>query len=442
MGRKGSGVELRANSIRLTFQHRGRACKETLRIQGRALPPTPANVTYAHRVAKEIRRLIESGRFDDDKYKEYFAKPIDGDPDSAGTQAPATFGALADAWLATQAGKAAATHDQYAHAVRLWKRLLGIDRPLHELTHAVLAQVIGKHPWSSSKSLNNYLIAIRGILKLHYRGRLALDNPMIGIENRPVVKKRPDPLSIAERDKILADMAMRYDPRVVAYFQFQFFSGLRPEETIALRWADLDVETGTLHVRRVRTFRGSEREGSKTHAEREVDLVGPAINALLSMKPYTFDEQQQDRLEADIFQNPVTGRPWHDERSQRDHYWAPSLARCGIRRRRAYATRHTFCTAALMSGVNPAYIAAQAGHNLKMLLEVYAKWIPGGDGGTERDRLRAALAGNSSPILPQPLSAPNEKAGKPLSDNDLPALGIGRRDWTRTNDPHHVKVVL
>jgi len=24
----------------------------------------------------------------------------------------------------------------------------------------------------------------------------------------------------------------------------------------------------------------------------------------------------------------------------------------------------------------------------------------------------------------------------------LRALNIGRRDWTRTNDPHHVKVVL
>jgi len=24
----------------------------------------------------------------------------------------------------------------------------------------------------------------------------------------------------------------------------------------------------------------------------------------------------------------------------------------------------------------------------------------------------------------------------------LPGLVIGRRDWTRTNDPHHVKVVL
>jgi hypothetical protein len=50
-----------------------------------------------------------------------------------------------------------------------------------------------------------------------------------------------------------------------------------------------------------------------------------------------------------------------------------------------------------MAGVNPAYFANQAGHSLKMILEVYAKWIPSGHGGNEQDRLSAALAGNSSP---------------------------------------------
>lgn len=187
-----------------------------------------------------------------------------------------------------------------------------------------------------------------------------------------------------------------------------------------------DESPGTLQVRRVRTFRGSERDGSKTHSERDVDLVGPALDAVLAMKAYTFNEHDSKRFEANIFENPVTGRPWHDERSQRDHYWKPSLARCGIRSRRAYATRHTFCTSALMAGVNPAYIAAQAGHSLKMLLEVYAKWIPGGDGGSERDRLRAALAGNSSPILPQTLAPRNDEA-PPSEGKTRP--NIGRRDW-------------
>lgn len=92
-----------------------------------------------------------------------------------------------------------------------------------------------------------------------------------------------------------------------------------------------------------------------------------------------------------IFQNPVTRRPWHDERSQRDHYWKPTLRRKGIRDRRAYQTRHTYATTALMAGANPTYIARQMGHkSAKMLFTVYAKWIDGADRGRERDKLNAA----------------------------------------------------
>ncbi|WP_041715911.1 tyrosine-type recombinase/integrase [Alicycliphilus denitrificans] len=93
-----------------------------------------------------------------------------------------------------------------------------------------------------------------------------------------------------------------------------------------------------------------------------------------------------------IFENPVTGRPWHDERSQRDTFWRPALRVCGIRWRRAYQTRHTYATNALAAGVNPTYIARQMGHkNAKMLFTVYAKWIDGADRGREKAKMEAAL---------------------------------------------------
>ncbi|MET0917861.1 MAG: integrase, partial [Burkholderiales bacterium] len=85
----------------------------------------------------------------------------------------------------------------------------------------------------------------------------------------------------------------------------------------------------------------------------------------------------------DIFENPVTGKPWHDERSQRDHYWNPTLLRLGIRRRRAYATRATWATKLIMAGLKPAYIANQLGHTVMVLLTVYARWIEKADKGNE-----------------------------------------------------------
>jgi len=268
-----------------------------------------------------------------------------------------------------------------------------------------------------------------------------LENPMIGIENRPTIKKLPDPLSNDERGRILEDMATQYDERVFAYFLWMFYSGMRPEEAIALRWSDINWENQTIRVRRVRTFRGQdEREGSKTDEEREVALMPQAIQALKIMSQYTFHlktKRQKDADEtADIFQNPVTDKHWHDERSQRDHYWKPTLNRLGIRWRRPYNTRHTFATAALMGGVTPAYIARQLGHDVKVLLEKYARWIKENDDGNARKQLTSVMkkSSNSSQILPK--TGQEEEEGLNLKEF------IGRRDWTRTNDPHHVKVVL
>lgn len=85
----------------------------------------------------------------------------------------------------------------------------------------------------------------------------------------------------------------------------------------------------------------------------------------------------------------------------RDHYWRPSHKRLGIRWRKPYNCRHTYATVALMAGVAPAYIAAQLGHSVKMLLEKYALRIPENDTGAARAMLMAAMGGgqNSCQIL-------------------------------------------
>lgn len=411
MGRKGNGVELRAASIRVGFMLNGEWVRETLK-----LPPTPANEKYAARLVGQVNDAIKFQRF---TYAEFF-------PDSprAKAEGPGTFGAAADDYLLSIGQKTEATRNQYRLAIEEWKALLGAETKLKALTHAKLKAVVGGHPWKSAKRMNNALIPLRGVFDMLYPGPQAMHNPMNGIENAQVVKTLPDPLTRAERDMVLADLQKRYDPRIHAYFQFAFFTGMRPEEMIALRWSDIDWNAGIARIQRVRTFKGGERDGSKTHTVRDVDLVPQALDALRLMKPYTFmlrvERDDQDDA-ADVFQNPVTGRPFHDERSQRDHYWKPALKRLGIRTRRAYSTRHTYATVALMGGVPPAYIAAQLGHSVQMLLSKYARWIPGADNGSARDRLAAAMSGDSSPVFPR-----DGDQGHSSEEKN------GRRDWTRT----------
>lgn len=398
MGRKGSGVEIRESSIRIKFVFRGETIRERVTMDGRALPPTPPNIKVANRLAADIHRAIAMGTFE---LRDFF-------PDSkrltAEQKAGATFGALADLWLASKGRLADATRDQYATATRFWKNLLGNDTPVTAITHKLIAAKVGGYPWPSSKTHNNYLIALRGVFALEYRGADAARSPMVGIENMALVRKLPDPLTPQERDRILTDLRKHYPTEVYAYFLWQFFTGMRPQETIALRWSDLDQTRGTIRVRRVRTFRGAERDGTKTNAERDVDLTPQALEALTIMRPLTsmlrVERDGDDDQSADIFRNPVTGKPWHDERSQRDHYWRPALKRLGIRWRSAYNTRHTFATVALMAGLPPAYIASILGHTVAVLLSRYARWIPEGTGTSPRELLARAMGAPQIEFVP------------------------------------------
>jgi integrase len=135
--------------------------------------------------------------------------------------------------------------------------MFGADTQASTLTHRVVAARLGRHPWASAKPFNNYLIPLRGNFGFEYSGPRVLLDPMNNIGNRKLVKKLPDPLTASERDRILAEMTLRYDPRVAAYFTFALYTGMRPEEIITLRWGDIDCESATARVQRIRTYTGA-----------------------------------------------------------------------------------------------------------------------------------------------------------------------------------------
>lgn len=380
MGRDGSGVEPREKSIRVNFTLNGKWQRVRL-----ALPPTTVNLRYAEKLVDRVRKAVARGTFD---WAEFFP-----DAPQAKKAKPAhTFKQWCDLWLDTKGRLAKNTLSQYRNALEVWQGLLGPESAMESLSHAVVAAKVGKTPWKSAKLLNNYLIPLRGVFALAGR-ELDIGDPMEGIENSKHQAQPPDPLSPQEMEQVLAHMRQNFDIRVWAYFETAFTTGMRPEELIELRWGDVDWSAGTIRVQRART--SGEVKPLKTYNARDVDLMARAVAALEAMKPWTMtgsSDKIDQELGRRIFESPITGKAWHDERSQRDTFWRPALRACGIRWRRAYQTRHTYATNALAAGANPAYIARQMGHkNAKMLFSVYAKWIDGADRGREKAKIEAML---------------------------------------------------
>ena len=236
----------------------------------------------------------------------------------------------------------------------------------------------------AGKTLNNYLIPLRGVFEFARRDGAIDSNPAAAIENAPVQKPAPDPFTLPEVEAILDNLAEREDTQVVNYFAAAFFAGFRPSEQIALRWSDVDFEQRTVRVQRA-VVRGQAKNSTKTYLVRDVELSDRAWAAIEAQRAHT------QLAGKEIFWNPATGAPWADIRSQL-RIWQRCVKRLGLRYREPYQARHTFATLALMAGANPSYIARQLGHtNANMLFRVYSKWIDGADKSRERDKLNVGF---------------------------------------------------
>jgi len=324
----------------------------------------------------EIREKIRHGTF---AIADYF-------PDYAGvadTRA-LTFGDYSKRYEASLSKKAAATREDYRKQLRaIWSPVFG-DRLIHEIRYSEIEQVIG-NLGVTAKTLNNYLIPLRGVLAFAVKDGAISKNPADGIENAKVQKPQPDPFEQSEVELIIEDLAANAHPQIANYFAAAFFGGFRPSEQIAIQWKDVDFKRRCVRVQRA-VVRGKAKDSTKTYVARDVELTARAWAAFEAQRRHTQLAGRQ------VFWNPTTGQAWHDIQMQW-RYWGASLKRLGIRYREPYQTRHTFATLALMAGSNPAWIARQMGNSAPIMFKTYAKWIDGADKGAERAKMDAATSG-------------------------------------------------
>ncbi len=388
MGRKGSGVERREASIRLTFTIEGVQQRHTLMLAGRPMLPTPANLKYAHNIAAEIREKVRHGAF---VLAEYF-------PDACDTLVVAgTVSEQIDAWLDTQRIEAS-TRAGYDSAAKFWKhaasdkKLTPVgSRPLRTLLTGHLLYALATRPDLSGKTINNYVSVLRESLALAVLDKMLTSNPTDDVPRAKFQKPPPDPFSREEADKIVAAMSARFPAQVANLVATWFWTGMRTSEIVGLRWSNVNLAAATLSVTEAQV-RGVRKLTTKTNATRTVKLNRIALAAL--ERQAVFTAVQSDA----VFHDPRYDQPWNDERAFRRSFWTPTLKDLGIRYRRPYNMRHTYATVMLMAGMNHLFCAKQLGHSVEMLLGTYSKWIDGKQNDREMKLLEGVL---SSPVLPQ-----------------------------------------
>lgn len=375
MGKAG-GVEIREKSIRLHFTFEGKPCRETIKTDGAPLPPTPANIKYAHRLAAEIKDKIRHGTFN---YFDYFPAS-----QRATTGQGATVADQLDAWLKVQSTLADSTVKAYRVAVEFWKIEIGA-KTLKALKHSDVLAALAKRPEWTGKTRNNKVSVLRQALVLAIRDGVIASSPLDGLEASPHQTEPADPFSLEEVELILAHMRNKYGGSVADYFEFKFFTGLRTGESLAVQWGNIDFNRRQMSVTQAITL-GIHKANTKTNTTRVVELNSRAMAVLERQKALTLLHPG-----GWVFHAPTTGDRWQDDSGPRKTYWYPTLKKLGIRHRGPYNTRHTYATVMLMSGVTPAYAARQLGHSVDMFLRIYAKWLDGGQNALEMGKVEALI---------------------------------------------------
>lgn len=381
MGRRSTtgGVTPARDRIQLYFRFQNQKCRPTL-----AMKPTPANMTYARRLVRDIEEKIRHGTFNlAAEFPDYKGLERFG----ASHLVVKTLGEYITAWETTNSQLSPSTLDGYSKIFnRHWRDWFG-SRPINTILPSEIGEKMGSLA-ISRKTYNNVLNCGRVVFALALADKIIAENPVAHTGFLKLQQPEPDPFDLAEIDLILPRLAERWGADVADYYEFAFFSGLRPNEQIELHWTDMD-----LIQRTARISRGKVRKtvkDTKTYNARTVELHARAWAVI---------ERQQARTRLagkHVFLNPNTGQPWASEHAQSKMFNAVIKA-LGIRHRPAKNTRHSYATTLLMAGVNPAWAARQLGHSRAVFDRIYAKWINSQDGGRELAKAEAYTAPGSIP---------------------------------------------
>jgi integrase len=256
---------------------------------------------------------------------------------------------------------------------------------LAELTPGVIARWQAERiaAGAGRSSIHKTLTLLGGILQRAMElGRISRNPARLVRKVKRPAKKEVRPLAPATVEALRAVAA----PRDAALISVLAYSGLRPQEALALRWSD--VRERTILVERAVSL--GEENDTKTSAHRTVRLPAPLREDLLAWRM----RSGRPRDGASVFPGPE-GRQWSKTTydNWRGRNFDRVLERAGVDHTTPYALRHSFASLLLHEGRSVIYVARQLGHDAGLTLSTYGHVIDELDGAPQiaaEDAIRAA----------------------------------------------------
>lgn len=208
----------------------------------------------------------------------------------------------------------------------------------------------------SAKQANQVLRVLSAILGAAVEDDLLPMNPVSRVKRYPTARPRPRALDPGQVEAIRAAMARARDR---ALWSLLAYAGLRPEEALALRWADVRDHTIVVD----RAYAHGEEKPTKTYQRRTVEVMAPLRADLEAARP-------AGARPADLVA-PALGRAdrpaatpvnaFLDLGNWRSRIFKPASGAAGIEAN-PYDGRHSYASLLIHSGRSPLAVAAALGH--------------------------------------------------------------------------------
>ena len=214
----------------------------------------------------------------------------------------------------------------------------------------------------SAKTVRNINQVISSAMDMAVRHKLILTNPTEGCE-LPKVEHRE--MKTLPAEQLGAFLREAKESGVYELYYLDLATGLRRGELLGLKWEDIDLQNGIIHVRRqVARVDGEVKElPLKTkNSYRNISISQDAVAMLTEMEAHRSSDY--------VFPSSTGGPISPDSVNNMLHR---VLKRAGLPSIRFHDLRHTFATLALQNGVDIKTVSGMLGHfSAGFTLDTYA----------------------------------------------------------------------
>lgn len=311
-----------------------------------------------------------------------------------------TLGSLLDAWLTSiKPDVRAGTYHNYEQYVRdHFKPALGRVK-LTELRPVKIQQFlatkrtdgrirpIGKGEDAArpltARTVRHLYVVLNTALRWGLRKGFLTVNPCDRVDAPRVEKDEVKPLSAEHTGKLLATASDAGDP-LAALWELAALTGARKGELLAIRWADLDLESGTVHIRRTQVStkngEGIYNAPKTARSRRALDLAADVVASLRAHHDrQSWDRQKlgEDYADHDLVFATSLGTPLDQGNVTRA--FKRALKAAGLSEMtKFHHLRHGAATMMLGAGEAVTTVSEYLGHSSPAVtMAIYAHVVPG-----------------------------------------------------------------